>query len=82
MNSRGFSIIEVVVVVVVIAVIVTSAYLFINRPGSNDQAVDSTPKTYQSNQDLEVAATELESTNIDAELDSLLQELDQEAAAF
>lgn len=81
MNRQGFSLIEVAVAVIVVAIIAATAYLYFNRP-SDPETADNTPATYQSDQDLEVAANELESTDVDAELDGLLQELDQEAAAF
>lgn len=81
MNRQGFSLIEVAVVVIVVAIVAATAYLYFNRP-SDSKTADNTPATYQSDQDLETAANELESTDVDAELDGLLQELDQEAAAF
>lgn len=81
MDRKGFSIIEIIVVVVVVAIIAAAAYLYFNQQGVQNSS-DNTPSTYRSDQDLEVATNELESTDIDTELDGLMQELDQEAAAF
>lgn len=80
-NARGFALVEIVVAVVVVVIVAATAYLFFNRPSSN-ATTDSTPKSYQTAQDLDQAKEELESTDIDAELDASLKELDNEAAAF
>jgi prepilin-type N-terminal cleavage/methylation domain-containing protein len=85
-NIRGFSAVEVIVVIVIVALLGAGAYLYMtaakNAPADNQQPANASPITYSSNEDLDQATQTIDNSDIDADLDASLKELDAEAAAF
>jgi hypothetical protein len=76
----------VVMLAAVIVLVAVGGYLYYTQraPATNSQpqATDTTPSSYQSNKDLEQAAASMDSTDINAGLDSSLEQLDTEVSNF
>lgn len=83
-NSRGFVAMAAIAVIVLLALVGVGSYVYYtkqNQPAAQ-QAKDTTPAQYQSNADLDNASTALDNTDINAGLDTSLQQLDSDAANF
>lgn len=82
--SSGFILVG-VLVAVIIALVAVAGYIYYTnqpKPASLQQATDTTPSAYQSSTDLDTAATSLDDTDINTQLDASLEQLDAEVNNF